>query len=86
MRYVALEGEFNIGTTIMLRKGVGLRGTRMGSAVLVPKKGLSPVIVGTGVYDVRCGNCGTLIIKGMDEGQVRDLIIVCPKCGRRVRV
>jgi DNA-directed RNA polymerase subunit RPC12/RpoP len=41
-----------------------------------------PIIKGPGQYTYLCGNCGAVLIEGVDEGQVRDIVIPCPRCGR----
>jgi len=48
--------------------------------VLEPKPGVIPVIKGAGNIDLLCGNCGETLVEGLREGQIRDIVIHCPKC------
>ena len=50
-------------------------------AVLEPKVGeILPVIKGHGNLNLLCGNCGAVLVKGIDEGQIRNIVIHCPIC------
>lgn len=53
-------------------------GTR---TVLEPKSNVVPVIKGVGNLDLLCGSCGETLVDGIDEGQIRNIVIRCPKCG-----
>lgn len=54
-------------------------GTR---TVLVPARGrVLPVIKGAGKTDYVCGNCDAVLMEGMSERQVRDIVICCSICG-----
>lgn len=47
--------------------------------ILAPKVGeVLPVIKGNGNLNLLCGNCGSLLVKGIDEGQIRNIVIHCP--------
>ena len=53
-------------------------GTR---AVLDPKIGeVLPVIKGTGDVDLLCGNCKAVLVEGIFQGQIRNIVIHCPIC------
>ena len=52
-------------------------GTR---AVLQSNK--APMIKGGGEYSYQCGNCGAFLIEGIEKGQIRNIVILCPRCGR----
>ncbi len=41
-----------------------------------------PVFKGEGPYNYLCGNCPTVLCEGMQKGQVGNIVIRCPKCGR----
>jgi len=49
-------------------------------AILVPPRGVSPVIKGTGDLDLLCGQCNEKLVEGIVEGQVQNIVIRCPKC------
>ena len=50
-------------------------------AVLEPKVGeVLPVIKGYGILNLLCGNCGAVLVKGINEGQIRNMVIHCPIC------
>ena len=50
-------------------------------AILEPKVGeVLPVIKGQGSLNLLCGNCGAVLVKGIDEGQIRNIVIHCPIC------
>jgi len=50
-------------------------------AVLEPKVGeILPVIKGYGNLNLLCGNCGAILVEGINEGQIRNMVIHCPIC------
>ena len=53
-------------------------GTR---TVLDPKIGeVLPVIKGAGDIDLLCGNCKAILVEGISQGQIRNIVIHCPIC------
>lgn len=48
--------------------------------VLEPKPNVIPVIKGNGTIDLLCGNCGETLVEGITDGQIRNIVIHCPKC------
>lgn len=55
------------------------KGTR---AVLhFDSKDTSIIIQGKGNLDLLCGSCGATLAKGVNEGQVKNLVLLCNKCG-----
>ena len=49
--------------------------------VLEPKLGeVLPVITGNGDLNLLCGNCSAVLVEGINNGQIRDIIIHCPIC------
>jgi hypothetical protein len=48
--------------------------------VLVPKPNVLPVIKGVGNIDLLCGSCNEILVEGISEGQIRNIVIRCPKC------
>ena len=49
--------------------------------ILEPKLGeVLPVIKGNGDLNLLCGNCGTVLVEGINDGQIRDILIHCPIC------
>ena len=50
-------------------------------AVLEPKIGeVLPVIKGAGNMDLLCGNCKAILVEGISQGQIRNIVIHCPIC------
>ena len=50
-------------------------------AVLEPKVGdILPVIKGHGNLNLLCGNCGVVLVRGINEGHIRNMVIHCPIC------
>ena len=53
-------------------------GTR---SVIVPAPNVLPVFDGkTGNTSYRCGNCKAILVNRISHGQLRNLVIKCPKC------
>lgn len=49
--------------------------------VFEPKVGkVLPVIKGVGNLNLLCGNCDAVLIEGINEGQIRNIVIHCPIC------
>jgi len=40
-----------------------------------------PFFRGEGDIDYICGNCGYVLAEGLKEGQIRNIVVHCPKCG-----
>jgi len=40
-----------------------------------------PFIIGVGNLDLLCGQCGTVLLKSVAEGQVSNVVFKCPSCG-----
>ena len=47
--------------------------------VLCPDSG--PAVVGNGVIDWHCYRCGSLLLQGMHEREILDLLVICYTCG-----
>ena len=43
--------------------------------------GKAPFFVGYSDTDLVCGSCGSTLAKGIVNGQLRDIVFQCPKCG-----
>lgn len=39
-----------------------------------------PFIKGGGDLNLLCGNCNAILVKGINEGQIRNIVIQCPIC------
>lgn len=39
-----------------------------------------PFIKGVGNINLLCGNCNAILVKGINEGQIRNIVIQCPIC------
>ena len=48
---------------------------------MIKTKLLEPFILGQGSFSYECGLCGLTLIKSIDQGQVRNIVFKCPKCG-----
>lgn len=40
----------------------------------------TPFIRGNGNIDLTCGRCGEVLAQGIAEGQIRNIVLQCPKC------
>lgn len=40
-----------------------------------------PILVGHGADDYTCPNCGEVLAKGMQPGQINNIVFHCPNCG-----
>lgn len=55
-------------------------GTR--SVLVRPPGGeLTPFIRSDGPANLLCGNCSLTLVKGVDAGQITNLVLKCPQCG-----
>ena len=54
---------------------------REGSRTLIESR-VSPAFRGEGDTDYICGGCGTLIAEKVRHGQIRNIVVRCPKCGQ----
>ena len=54
---------------------------REGSRTVIESK-VSPVFKGEGDVDYLCGNCGTIVAEKVRRGQIRNMVVYCPKCGQ----
>ena len=52
---------------------------REGSRAVVESE-VIPTLKGEGDLDYTCGNCGTLIAEKVRRGQIRNIVVRCPKC------
>ena len=52
-----------------------------GSRTVIECK-VSPAFRGEGDTDYICGDCGTLIAEKMRRGQIKNIVVRCPKCGQ----
>jgi len=52
------------------------------AAVLIPSTtGPIPLMQGQGDNDFLCGACDNVIVKGLDGGQISEIVLKCPNCG-----
>ena len=54
---------------------------REGSCTVIESK-VSPAFRGEGDADYICGDCGALIAEKVRRGQIRNIVVRCPKCGQ----
>jgi len=52
-----------------------------GSRTVIESK-VSPTFKGGGDVDYLCGSCGALIAEKVRRGQIRNIVVRCPKCGQ----
>jgi len=45
------------------------------------KTAFEPFLVGDGVLDFTCGNCGLMLLHSLMPRQVTQAVYKCPKCG-----
>lgn len=43
---------------------------------------VSPAFRDEGDFDYVCGNCGAVIAEKVRPGQIRNIVVHCPKCGQ----
>ena len=43
---------------------------------------VTPAFKGEGDIDYICGNCGVVLAEKIRQGQIRNIVIHCPKCGQ----
>jgi hypothetical protein len=49
--------------------------------LLLPKEGESlPLVECDADLNLLCGNCGAMLVKGIMENQIKNLVILCPIC------
>jgi hypothetical protein len=46
------------------------------------KPNAAPVFHGQGDIDWACASCATVLVEGVEEGQIQDVYIICPSCGK----
>lgn len=56
------------------------------SVLVFDKKGKYVMIQGIGSTDYLCGACQNTICKGVEQGQIINLVFKCPDCGSFNRV
>ncbi len=46
----------------------------------IDSKDTSIIFKGKGDLDLQCGKCGTVLVKGIKQGQLRRLVLYCNQC------
>jgi len=54
---------------------------REGSRTVIESK-VSPVFKGEGDVNYICGNCGAILAEKVRQRQIRNIVVLCPKCGQ----
>jgi len=54
---------------------------REGSRTIIQSK-VSPAFKGEGEVNYICGNCGAILAEEVRQGQIRNIVVHCPKCGQ----
>ena len=54
---------------------------RRGTRTVIESK-VSPAFKGEGNVDYICGNCRALIAEKVHRGQIRNIVVHCPKCSQ----
>jgi len=54
---------------------------REGSRTVIESK-LSPAFKGEGEVNYICGSCGAILAEKVRQGQIRNIVIYCPRCGQ----
>jgi len=52
-----------------------------GTRTVIESK-VSPAFKGEGDSDYICGNCGAVLAEKIRRGQIKNIVIHCPKCGQ----
>lgn len=56
-------------------------GTVFNKDSFIQSKKMEPFVIGEGVLDYTCGNCGHTMLRSIRWGQITQAIYKCPKCG-----
>lgn len=40
-----------------------------------------PIIKGSADTNYQCGTCHATLVQGVTQGQIRNMVLLCPKCG-----
>jgi predicted RNA-binding Zn-ribbon protein involved in translation (DUF1610 family) len=48
---------------------------------MLSTEGPIPLLRGQGSHDFLCGACDNVIAKGVERGQVINIVLKCPNCG-----
>ena len=54
---------------------------REGTRTVIESK-VSPAFKGEGDVDYICRNCGAILAEKVYRGQIRNIVVHCPKCGQ----
>jgi Mu-like prophage protein Com len=46
-----------------------------------PAENQEPFISGEGDTDLGCGQCDLLLARGIEAGQIENIVLHCPRCG-----
>ena len=52
-----------------------------GSRTVIESK-VNPAFKGEGDSDYVCGNCETILAEKIRRGQIKNIVVRCPKCGQ----
>ena len=52
-----------------------------GTRTLIESK-ISPAFKGEGETNYVCGNCGAVLAEKVRPGQIKNIVVLCPKCGK----
>lgn len=52
-----------------------------GTRTVIESK-VSPAFKGEGDCDYTCGNCETILAEKVRRGQIKNIVVHCPKCGQ----
>ena len=52
-----------------------------GTRTVIESK-VSPAFKGEGDSDYICGNCGAILAEKIRQGQIKNIVMYCPKCGQ----
>ncbi len=52
-----------------------------GTRTVIESK-VTPTFKGEGDLDYICGGCGAIIAEKVRRGQIRNIVVLCPKCGK----
>lgn len=50
------------------------------SVIMPPNKNEATIIQGSGNINLVCGNCGASLAKGVEENQIKNVVLYCNQC------
>lgn len=62
------------------KKAKVIKEPEKGTRTILHLMGVGPVITGAGDLDILCGDCNSILVKGIVPNQIQNMVIQCPTC------